>query len=146
MPALPCSTFKTAVITFTPPSITPKNGYKVKWRVIGETTWNTYPNQTSNPINVVGVPACYNIEVSIAADGDGAVCSEVIVPVSGAVTECWQYILLQDNNTYTYTPCNSTIPVSIAITESMSTAERTVCAISGTVTGGTFTQSAQCVN
>lgn len=144
MSVLPCSTYKTAVITLTPPAIAPLNGYKVKWRVVGETAWNTYPNQTSNPISIVGVPACYNIEVSLAADGDGSTCSEVIVPIAGN-TECWQFILNDEGATYMYTPCNQTNSVMMVITPGMSNEQKTVCAVLGTVSGGTFTQIAQCL-
>jgi len=144
----PCSVFKTAQITLTPPAIAPVNGYKVKWRVIGDSTWTILPNQFTNPINIVGVPSCYNIEVSIQADCDGGAGTEIIVPVSGATITCYSFVL-NDVGMYTYTPCGTTTPVVISITGGMTTLEKTVCAVDNTVIpmtpGLTFTKGALCV-
>lgn len=141
----PCSTYKTAQIVLVPPAIAPKNGYKVKWRVQGATEWNLYPNQTGTTINVVGVPSCYNIEVSIQPDCDGGNGSENIILV-GTSTTCYTYIL-NTAGTYQFTPCGSTSGVVMVITSAMTTAEKTFCIVDNTLAsppGASVTKSTQC--
>ena len=63
-----CPVFKTLEVTFTPPSPPPPNGYRVKWRVVGATTWNTpIGPYTSSPILIPNVPVCENIEGTVEA-------------------------------------------------------------------------------
>lgn len=68
----PCTITKTLQIAFTPPSTLPTNGYIVKWRIVGATTWNTVsPNPTNSPVNIAAVPACENIEGTIQTNCGG---------------------------------------------------------------------------
>jgi len=140
MPALPCSTYKTLEISFNSPSIPPANGYIVKWRVVGQTNWNTvYQNQ--NPITIANVPACFNIEGTIQANcGNGNLGAEIIFAVSGATTVCYNFQLL-DTGLYVYVPCGGAGSVNV---NNVSSSPQTVCAIDGSVTGGSYTRTSEC--
>jgi hypothetical protein len=139
----PCSEYKSVQIVLAAPTIAPANGYKVRWRVQGSTTWYDYPDQTGTNITIIGVPACYNIEVGISAKCDGAVGTEVIASVQGSSTTCYSYTL-NDDAVYYYTPCNSNQPSSITIVASAPQPQRIVCAKQNTITGGSFTQGSSC--
>jgi hypothetical protein len=140
MSVLPCSTFKTLEVSFTEPSIPPANGYVVKWRVVGQTNWNTV-TQNQNPITIAGVPACFNIEGTIQADcGGGNLGNAIIFSVTGSTEVCYTFQLL-NTGIYTYVPCGQSSPVNV---NNLSSAPQTVCAIDGSVTGGSFTRSTQC--
>lgn len=135
MPTYPCSTFRTLQVSFAEPLIPPANGYLVRWRPVGTTTWNTV-TQTQNPITIAGVPACFNIEGTIQADcGGGNLGSLVNFAVTSASAEC-RNIRLLDTAAYTYVPCNSAQAVTV---NNMANSPTTVCAQDGTVQGGTFT-------
>ena len=141
MESSPCGTLKTLSVSFSPPAIPPANGYKVRWRIAGD-VWINVPNQYNNPITIAGVPACFNLEVGIQADcGNGNTGPEIIAGVTGSVTTCYQFILLDTAN-YTYVPCGSTTPVTVT---SNSATPVEVCAVDGTVTGGSFTRTVACI-
>ena len=136
----PCATYKTLQVAFVPPAIAPANGYLVKWRVVGDTTWNT-STQYGNPVQIAGVPACYNIEGTIQADcGNDNYGNPVNFAVSGTVTTCYNFELLDSAN-YTYVPCGSSIPATYTNNSATPT---TVCAVDGTVSGGAYTRTTQC--
>lgn len=140
---LPCSTTKTLVINYTSASgILPANGYTIQWRAVGNTTWNTVANKTTNPITIPNVPTCYSIEGRILADcGTGELNELETFGVTGVATKCSTYRLL-DSGDYTYTPCNSFQPMSIY---NNSGSPQAVCAIEGTVSGGQFTYLSACI-
>jgi len=139
----PCSSYKTITIILQAPDVAPANGYSVRWRVVGSTIWNDYPVQYGTTISVIGVPACYNIEVGIKANCDGGAGTEVFTLVQGTNSNCYVYTL-NDNTIYSYTPCGADTPVSIEMNSLMTGASRQVCAREGTITGGGFTQSVLC--
>lgn len=140
MPVTPCATYKTLQVSFTEPDIPPANGYVVKWRVVGETNWNTV-NQNQNPIQIAGVPACFNIEGTIQANcGNGNLGNIINFAVTGTTQVCYNFQLL-NTASYTYVPCGQSSPVNV---NNVSGSPQTVCAIDGTVTGGTFTRLTQC--
>lgn len=131
-----CNTYKTLNIAFVPSIIPPSNGYKVKWRIVGDTNWTTPPNQYSTPIQIASVPNCFNIEGTIQADcGGGNLGNPVSFAITGVPTSCHQYELLDSAN-YTYTPCGSSESVTITNNFSEPT---TVCALDGSVLGGSYT-------
>lgn len=135
-----CSSYKTLVVNFNAPAIPPANGYKVSWRVVGE-SWIDVPNQFNNPITISNVPTCYNLEVSVQADcGDGNLGTAVIVAVTGVGSNCYNFILL-DNGTYFYKPCGIEVEEQIVVNENF---PPTICATDGTVRGGSFTRTVQC--
>lgn len=139
-PSSSCSTFKTLQVSFTAPTIAPANGYLVKWRPVGSTTWNTV-TQNQNPITIAGVPACFNIEGTIQADcGNGNLGNIINFSVTGSTQVCYNFQL---NNTgvYTYVPCGSTISMEV---NNSTVAPQTICAVDGTVTGGSFTRLTLC--
>lgn len=73
-----CPILKTLKISFTPPSPAPDNGYRVKWRVVGTSTY-TLVNAvyTTSPITVTNIPACEDVEGTIESIC-GAVYSTVV--------------------------------------------------------------------
>ena len=136
----PCATYKTLQVAYIPPAITPANGYLVKWRVVGDPVWNVV-TQYGNPIQITGVPACYNIEGTIQANCGNENFGQLInFAVTGSATTCYNFELLDSAN-YSYVPCGSTTPVTVTNNSSSPT---TVCAVDGTVTGGAFTRTTQC--
>lgn len=135
-----CSTFKTLSVSFSAPVIAPSNGYKLRWRVVGG-SWTDVPNQYNNPVTIASVPACFNLEVGIKADcGSGNFGQEIIVAVAGGTQTCYQFELLNSAN-YTYVPCSQTAEVTVT---NNTTQPLTICAVDGTVTGGSFTRTIQC--
>jgi len=136
-----CSTFKTLNISFVAPSIAPANGYIIRWRIVGDTTWNAPANQYGNPIQVANIPSCYNIEGFIQADcGNGNTGNPVNFAITSSSSACWQFTL-QSTANYTYTPCGSNIPQTITNT---SGSPQTICAIDGTVSGGSYSRTVSC--
>jgi hypothetical protein len=66
-----CPITRTLTINFAPNG-TPANGYRVKWRVVGTSSYTTATGPfTTSPITVSDVPACDNIEGTIEGDCDG---------------------------------------------------------------------------
>lgn len=129
-----CSTFKTLQVAFTAPTIAPANGYVVKWRPVGTTTWNTV-SQNQNPITIAGVPACFNIEGTIQADcGGGNLGNPVVFAVTSSSAQCRSIKLLQ-TAAYSYVPCSGGSPVTV---NNFANSQTTICAQDGTVSGGTF--------
>jgi hypothetical protein len=123
MPVASCSSLKTLTIQYTTSSIMPDGGYTVQWRVVGDEVWYTEPNKKANPI-VIEVVETFGVA------GSG-------------LSTCYTYELL-DTAQYTYTPCGSTNSVSI-YNSSGSQTQQSVCAIDGTVSGGSFTRMGQCL-
>ena len=108
-----CTQFKTLSISFTPPAITPAQGYFVRWRVVGETAWNTVPNQFNSPIVISNVPACETVEGIIqAACGEDNFGPEIPF-VAQPINNCWKYQIMADGDA-TFTPCDSDEPVTIS--------------------------------
>ena len=134
MPSLSCTTYKTLTVVFTSPDVAPANGYLVKWRPVGTTTWNTV-TQNQNPITIAGVPACYSIEGTIQANcGDGNLGSIVNFAVTSSTTQCKQVQLTQSAS-YTYTECGTNQSVTV---NNSSLEPLTVCVVDGSVSGGAF--------
>lgn len=80
-----CNVYRNVTLTFTPPAVTPANGYRVKWRVVGNTTYEIYPTTfTSSPILIEGVQLCnaieFCIEVSCAPNTYGPLICIVVPP------------------------------------------------------------------
>jgi len=140
--ALPCNSLKTLTINYTSGSIMPSDGYTIQWRVVGTDTWYTESNKKANPIQIAGVPSCYPLEVRIMADcGTGLQTIETFGVSSGLTVSCTMYELL-DDALYTYTPCGT----STATTVSNTSIDRPrVCAVTGSITGGTFTTIGACL-
>lgn len=65
-------------VTFTPPSPAPSGGYRVKYRKVGTTSWNTVsPYPTSSPVVISGVENGVDYETTIEAACDGGVFSSL---------------------------------------------------------------------
>ena len=63
-----CPILKTLQISFTPPSPAPTNGYRIKWRVVGTSTYTTAVGPfTTSPAVLTNIPACENIEGTVEA-------------------------------------------------------------------------------
>lgn len=61
-----CPVTKTLQIAFTPPSPAPTNGYRIKYRVVGTSTYTTAVGPfTSSPVSILNVPSCENVEGTI---------------------------------------------------------------------------------
>lgn len=137
MPTYPCTTFATLQVNFSTPEVPPANGYIVKWRPVGTTTWN-HVFQNQNPIVITGVPSCFDIEGTIQADcGDGNLGNIVVFAASSSLLEsaCKTIQLLQ-TATYTYIACNDTEPT---VVNNVASSPTSICALEGSVSGGTFT-------
>jgi len=131
--ALPCSILRTLTIMISsPPTIPPANGYTVKWRVVGTTTWNVVSNLYGSTLQIPAVPACYNIEGTVQADcAGGGSSNPTTFAVTGNVSSCESFTL-ESVGVYTYTPCGATSGIPINVT----TPPQTICAIVGTVVSG----------
>lgn len=63
-----CPILKTLQVTFTAPNPVPDNGYRVKWRVVGSSTYTTAVGPFVNsPITLSNIPACENVEGTVEA-------------------------------------------------------------------------------
>ena len=63
-----CPILKTLQINFTAPNPVPDNGYRVKWRVVGTTTYiNVLGPFVNSPILLNNIPSCENIEGTVEA-------------------------------------------------------------------------------
>lgn len=63
-----CPILKTLQISFTAPNPVPANGYRVKWRVVGDSTYTTEIGPFVNsPVVLNNIPACVNVEGTIEA-------------------------------------------------------------------------------
>lgn len=139
----PCGIIRTLTIAFVPPSVPPANGYTVKWRAVGDLTWNIVTNLYSIPITIPGVPGCFNLEGTIEANCAGGNTSQITTfAVTGSSTNCQNVTFLQ-TSAYTYIPCGdpNNTPVVIA-NDSMS--PTTDCVVTGSITGGTYTVNSSC--
>lgn len=133
-----CTTYKSIQVDFTEPEIKPANGYIVKWRVIGTTTWTTVsPNPKAAPVIIPYVPDCANIEGTIATSCDGGTGSVVsFVASTGGQTPnpCSYYTLVEPNgdsdalSIYRYIPCGTTEPVTKSISTGGKNLTTGICA------------------
>jgi hypothetical protein len=129
MATAPCSTLRTLTIVITPPpDIPPANGYTIKWRIVGSTTWNVVSNLYGTTLQIPAVPSCYNIEGTIQADCAGGSSNPITFAVTGNISSC-ESIKLESVGVYTYTPCGGSSGIPINVT----TPPQTICAIVGTV-------------
>lgn len=63
-----CPLLKTLRVSFTPPTSPPDNGYRVKWRVVGTSTYTTATGPfITSPVEITNIPACENIEGTVEA-------------------------------------------------------------------------------
>ena len=139
---LPCSTFKTLVIDYTTSSLLPSDGYTVQWRAVGSDIWFTENNKKANPISIPGVPNCYPLEVRLLADcGSGLTVVETFGVSSGTADACYTHILLDDAS-YTYMPCDGR--TDLITIYNISGSPQTICAVEGSVVGGSFTRQQIC--
>ena len=66
-------------IAFTPPSPAPANGYRVRYRKVGTTSYNTIsPYPTTSPVVITGLENGVNYEGTIEAACDGGLFSSVV--------------------------------------------------------------------
>lgn len=136
-----CSTYKTLSINYTDPLLEPANGYIVKWRVAGDISWTTVSGIYGNPIQLANIPACFNIEGTIQADcGNNSLSNPVSFAISATAKGCYTHVLV-DTGVYTYTPCNQVQPVTI---NNLSASPYSVCAVDGSVSGGSYTRQNSC--
>lgn len=58
-PATPCNQYKKYRLTFAVPAIPPQNGYLVRWKYLGKTSWE-YEQVTEAPLGIIDitVPVC----------------------------------------------------------------------------------------
>lgn len=135
-----CSTYRTLSISYNDPVVQPQNGYVIKWRIAGNTSWNTVTGLFGNPLQITNIPTCYNIEGTVQSDcGNGNLGTAVNFAVSATAVGCYNFTL-SDNTTYTFTPCNQTQPVTLVVGGT----PQTVCAIDNSVSGGAFTRGTSC--
>lgn len=141
MPSFPCNDLKTLTINYSSGSVMPDSGYTVQWRIVGTTDWHTEPNKRANPITISGVPSCYALEARLMVDcGSGLQVVEVFAVQGTSTNTCYTFKLLETAS-YTYTPCNSTIPQTVY---NQLGSEQTICAINNTVTGGAYSRLGTC--
>lgn len=81
----PCNVLRNITLTFTPPAVAPASGYRVRWRVVGNPTFEIYPTiYYSSPIVLEGFALCNSLEVCVelacAADTYGPLVCVVIPP------------------------------------------------------------------
>lgn len=63
-----CPILKTLQISFTPPATLPTNGYRIKWRVVGTSTYTTAVGPfIGSPAVLSNIPACENVEGTVEA-------------------------------------------------------------------------------
>ena len=144
MPVAPCNVLKTLTIQYSTASIMPDSGYTVQWKIVGDDVWYTEPNKKANPIVISAVPACYPLEVKLLVDcGSGLEVVETFGVQGTGGSVCYEFELL-DTAEYSYTPCNGLTAVTIFNSTGLSTPQ-TVCAIDGSVSGGSYTRKNQCL-
>lgn len=142
MPSLPCTDLKTLTINYSTGSVMPDTGYTVQWRIVGTTDWHTEPNKKANPITIAGVPSCYALEARLMADcGSGLQIVEVFAVQGTSTNACYQFKLL-DTASYNYTPCNSALE---QIVYNQMGSEQIICAIDGSVNGGSYSRLGTCI-
>lgn len=141
-----CNNFKTLQLDFTEPDVPPANGYLIKWRTVGSSNWNEVMSNNGTPIYVPNVPICQNIEGTIQANcGNGNFGTEIGFAVSAQQGSCYTFILL-DAAEYSYIPCAGSETLIITVNPSNPVEQRTICALDGSVSGGTFTRTVICYN
>ena len=145
MAVAPCNTLKTLTIDYSTTSITPSGGYTVQWRAVGDDVWHTEPNKRANPIVISGVPSCYPLEVKLLVDcGTGLQTVETFGVAGSGSSSCYNFKLL-DTAEYTYTPCGSTSVNNVYNNIDFQNTGQTICAVDGSVSGGTYTRLEQCI-
>lgn len=141
-----CNSYKTLQVEFIEPAVPPANGYLVKWRPVGTSSWNQLSTLNGSPIYIPNVPICQNLEGTIQADcGSGNFGPVINFAVTAEQGECYTFVLLEDA-TYSYIPCAGSEELTIAIAASAPIEQRTICALNGSVSGGSFTRTTICFN
>lgn len=139
-----CNSYKTLQLDFIEPAIPPLNGYVVKWRTVGSTNWTQISTNNGSPIYIPNIPVCQNIEGTIQADcGGGNFGSPINFAVTAERGECFSFILLESAQ-YTYISCVDNQEKIIQNVDSYPVEQRTVCAVNGSVSGGSFTRTTIC--
>ena len=87
-------------VTFTPPTPAPANGYRVKYRKVGTTSWNTVsPYPTSSPVVITGLENGVAYEGTIESaceDGFFSAVTAFSATTSQLFVQCGSYL----TNTY----------------------------------------------
>lgn len=95
-------------IEFTPPSPAPSGGYRVKYRKVGTTTWNTVsPYPTASPVVIAGVENGVAYETTIESACEGGTFSSVVgitAPNNRSYVQCGAALsnTYSGNGYYTY--------------------------------------------
>lgn len=111
-----CTTFKSLTLAFTAPDPAPADGYRVKWRAVGDTEYTyVFPNPRTTPIVIPQVPVCTNIEGTIETSCGGESYGAPVAFVTGATSpvNCASFTVINNKpqaNTgedlvFRYMPC-----------------------------------------
>lgn len=139
-----CNSLKNLTIEYATSSIMPSSGYTVQWRIVGNEVWYTEPNKRANPIVISGVPSCFPLEVRLMVDcGSGLEVVETFGVEGSGTSLCYNFRLL-DTAEYTYTPCGSRSANNVYNNIDFQNTGQTICAVDGSVSGGTYTRLEQC--
>jgi hypothetical protein len=106
-----CTTLKILNIQWTVPTIPPSEGYIIRYRPVGASTWTTRtvldPNASS--LAIPNVPACDDVEVTIQANcGDGRTGFESTTVIPSSLRGCREYSLQNTTGgtiSYSYFSC-----------------------------------------
>lgn len=119
-----CATLKSVKIDFTEPAIRPADGYIVKYRAVGASSYSTLsPNPKASPIVIPSIAACTNIEGTITATADGVLGDPVAFVVAAAAgTSCSYYTVTEPvgssaTSSFRYVPCGQTAAVTLTLTD-----------------------------
>lgn len=138
-----CNSYKTLQLDFVEPDIPPSNGYLIKWRTVGSSSYNQLTSKNGSPIFIPNVPICQNIEGTIQADcGNGNFGSAINFAVSAEQGNCYTFVLSQ-TATYTYIPCGGSEETFV---QNISGSPTTICALDGSVSGGYYQRQGICYN
>lgn len=120
-------------------TVLPANGYKIKYRPVGTLDWTYAPNQNQNNISITNVPLCTGIEGTIQSDcGDGNYGIEYAFYAPAPPLPCKTYRLTGANLSYTFYMCGQSVPTTITNSGPLASNGMVICAVEGTITGGTF--------
>lgn len=82
-----CPVTKSLTVSFTPPNPTPSNGYRIKWRVVGTSTYTTAVGPfLSSPATLTNIPTCEDIEGTVESSCGGSFSSVATFTVSKEAT------------------------------------------------------------
>lgn len=118
-----CTKFKSIQVEFTEPEIKPANGYIVKWRIVGTTDYTTLtPNPKGSPVVIPNVPACVNVEGTVATSCDSGIGSTMsfVASTGSEIPPCSYYTLTEPIGSnalsiYRYIPCGATATITKSI-------------------------------